>query len=101
MGGAYIPAVTQNLNARRGHAVTSPWRGGRFHFTEDRLDLSPAPGKPDIEQREHDAASAVAANEIARVHLGAVGQLNGHSILILAGCRTTRAPAMVRLLMVD
>jgi len=64
-------------------------RGGHLHLTQQRLDLGGLTGEADAEQLAHRAAAAVAADEVARVQLRAVGQLDGHPVVVLAQPRST------------
>ncbi|CAM5535940.1 hypothetical protein SMICM304S_02845 [Streptomyces microflavus] len=57
---------------------------GHLHLTQQRLDLGGLAGEADAELLAHHAAATVAADEVARAQLRAVGQLDGHPVLVLA-----------------
>ena len=59
-------------------------RRGHLHLAQQRLDPGGLAGEADAEQLAHRAAAAVAADEVARAQLRAVGQLGGHPVLVLA-----------------
>jgi hypothetical protein len=56
---------------------------GHLHLAQQRLDLGGLAGEADAEQLAHRATAAVAADEVARAQLRAVGQPGGHPILVL------------------
>ena len=57
---------------------------GHLHLAQQRLDRGGLAGEADAEQLAHRAAAAVAADEVARAQLRAVGQLGGHPVVVLA-----------------
>ena len=56
---------------------------GELHFAQEPLCLGGLTGETNIEQSAHQAASAVAAHQPARVQPCAVGELDAHPILVL------------------
>ena len=56
---------------------------GHLHLAQQRLDPGGLAGEADAEQLAHRAAAAVAADEVARAQLRAVGQFGGHPGLVL------------------
>lgn len=59
-------------------------RHGHLHLAQQPLVLGGLAGEADAEQLAHRAAAAVAADQVARLQPGAVGQLGGHPVLVLA-----------------
>jgi hypothetical protein len=57
---------------------------GHLHLAQQRLDPGGLAGEADAEQLAHRAAATVAADEVARAQLRAVGQLDGHPVVVLA-----------------
>ena len=57
---------------------------GHLHLAQQRLDPGGLAGEADAEQLAHRAAAAVAADEVARAQPRAVGQLDGHPVVVLA-----------------
>ena len=66
------------------HGVQRLRRRGQLHLAQQRVDPGGLAGEADAEQLAHRAAAAVAADEVARAQLRAVGQLDGHPVVILA-----------------
>jgi hypothetical protein len=66
------------------HGVQRLRRRGQLHLTNQRVGPRGLAGEADAEQLAHRAAAAVAADEVARAQLRAVGQLDGHPVLVLA-----------------
>ena len=66
-------------------------RHTHFHLAHQRLGPRRLTGEADAEQCAHRTAPAVTADEMARTQLFAVGQLDGHSLVVLleTGHRTT------------
>jgi len=59
-------------------------RHGHRHLSQQPLGCSRLTGEAHAEQLADGAAAAVAADEVARAQPGAVGQLGGHAVLVLA-----------------
>jgi len=59
-------------------------RHGHLDLAQQPLDPGALTGEADPEQLAHRAAAAVAADQVARAQLGAVGQLDGRPVLVLA-----------------
>jgi hypothetical protein len=66
------------------HGIQRLRRRGQLHLAQQRLDPGGLTGEADAEQLAHRAAAAVAADEVARAQLRAVGQLDGHPMVVLA-----------------
>jgi len=66
------------------HGVQRLRRHGHLHLAQQPLDPGGLAGEADPEQLAHRAAAAVAADEVARAQLRAVGQLDGHPVVVLA-----------------
>jgi hypothetical protein len=66
-------------------------RHTHFHLAHQRLGPRGLAGEADAEQFAHRTAPAVTADEIARTQLFPVGQLDGHTLVVLleTGHRTT------------
>ena len=58
-------------------------RHAHFHLAHQRLGPRGLAGEADAEQLAHRAAPAVTADEIARAQLFPVGQLDGHTLVVL------------------
>ncbi len=65
----------------RGHLLR---RRGHLDLAQQPLDLGGFTGEADAEQFAHRTAAAVAADEVARAQPRAVGQLDGHPVVVLA-----------------
>jgi hypothetical protein len=59
-------------------------RRGQLHLAQQPLGPGGLAGEADAEELAHRALAAVAADEVARAQLGAVGQLGGHPVVVLA-----------------
>ena len=59
-------------------------RNAHLHLAQQRVDPAGLAGELDAEQLAHRAAAAVAADEVPRPQLRAVGQLDGHAVVVLA-----------------
>ncbi len=57
---------------------------GHLHSAQQRLDPGGLTGEADAEQLAHQAAATVAADEVARAQLRAVGQFDGYPVFVLA-----------------